>query len=77
MFLALSPMGSLLQIARRRRTSRLFTTNVFNTVKKLLTSAASIIESHDETHLSAREYPNVHLAKGRSGQAADTFDLYH
>jgi len=77
MVLALSPMRSLLQIARRRRTSRLFTTNVFNTVEKLLTSATVIIKSCDETHSPARKYPNVHLEKGRSGQAADTFDLYH
>jgi len=33
-------------------------------VKKLLTSATLIIKSHDETHLSTREYSNVHLAKG-------------
>ena len=64
MFLALSPMKFLFQIARRRRTSRIFTTNVLNIERKLLTSATLVFKSHDETHSIASEYPNVHLAKG-------------
>ena len=64
MLLALLPIKSLFQIARRRRTSRLFTTNKFNVDKKLLTSATTILQSHDDTHSGASESPNIHLAKG-------------
>ena len=63
MFMFLSPIKSLLQIARRRRTSKIFTTNAFNIVKNLLTSAL-VIKSHDEAHSIASEDPNIHLAKG-------------
>ena len=63
MFMFLSPIKSLLQIARRRRTSKIFTTNAFNIVKNLLTSAL-VIKSHDEAHSIASEDPNLHLAKG-------------
>ena len=63
MFLALSPIKSLFQIARRRRTSRVFTTNKFNIDKKLLTSATTILKNHDDTHSIASESPNIHLAK--------------
>ena len=63
MFLTLSPIKFLFQIARRRRTSRIFTTNVFNIERKLLTSDTLVFKSHDETYLTASEYPNVHLAK--------------
>ena len=62
MFLALSPVKSLFQIARRRRTSRVFTTNEFNNVKNLLASAILVLESHDETH-STNSGPIMHLAK--------------
>jgi len=62
-FLALSPMTFLFQIARRRRTSKIFTTNIFNVERNLLTSATLVFKSHDETHLIAEKYPNVHLAK--------------
>jgi len=61
--LALSPIRSLFQIARRRRTSKIFTTNVFNKLKDLLTSATPVLKSHDETHSIASE-ENIHLAKG-------------
>ena len=43
----------------------------------LLVTAKFPFALFNETHLPAREYPNVHLVKGRSEQAADTFDLYH
>jgi len=75
-FLAFSPMKSLFQIARRRRTSRLFATNAFNNMMNLLTSAVQVFKSHDETHSVASEYPNIHLAKG-SDQAENIFDIYH
>jgi len=45
MLLALSPIKSLFQIARRRRTSRIFTTDEFNVVKRLLTSAAPVLKN--------------------------------
>jgi len=64
MLLALSPMKSLFQIARRRRTSKIFTTNVFNNVKDLLTSATPVLKSHGETHSIASEDPTIHLTKG-------------
>ena len=64
MFLTLSPMKFLFQIARRRRTSRIFTTDKVNSVKKLLTSAALVLNSHDETHSIASELTNIHLLKG-------------
>ena len=64
MFLVLLPMKFLFQIARRRRTSKIFTSNIFNVECKLLTSATLVFKSHDETHSIASEYPNVHLAKG-------------
>ena len=64
-FLALSPMKFLFQIARRRRTSKIFTTNIFNVESNLLTSATLVFKSHDETHWVASGYPNVHLAKGQ------------
>jgi len=57
-------MKFLFQIARRRRTSRVFITNVFNIERKLLTSDTPVFESHDETHSMTSEDPNVHLAKG-------------
>jgi len=63
-FLALSPIKFLFQIARRRRTSRIFTTNVFNVERNLLTSATLVSKSYDETHSTTSEYPNVHLAMG-------------
>jgi len=65
MFLALSPMKFLFQTAWRRRTSRTFTTNVFNVEKKLLTSTTLVFKSHDQTHLMTSEDPNVHLEKGQ------------
>jgi len=58
-------MKCLFQIARRRRTSRIFTTNV---VQKLLTSDTLVIISHDETHLIASEWPKIHLAKVENEQ---------
>ena len=64
-FLALSPMKFLFQIARRRRTRRIFTTNVFNVERNLLTSATLVSRSNDETHSVTSEDPNVHLAKGQ------------
>jgi len=64
MLLALLPIKFLLQIARRRRTNRIFTINELNVVKKLSTSAALVLKGHDETHSPTRKYPNVHLAKG-------------
>jgi len=63
MSLALSPMKSLFQIAQRHKTSRIFTTNAFNVVKKLFTSATLVLKSYDETHLRTNVQPNVHLAK--------------
>jgi len=63
MFLALSLMKSLFQIARRRRTNRVFTTNEFNVMMNLLTSATLVFESHDETY-SIPVVPKIHLAKG-------------
>jgi len=63
MFLALSPMKSLSQIALRHRTSRIFTSNVFNIVEDLSTSATLVLKSHDKTHSPTRKYPNVHLVK--------------
>jgi len=62
MFLALSPNIFLFQIARSRKTSRLFTINVVNVVKNLLASVTLVLESHGETHWRASEYPNIHLA---------------
>ena len=53
MFPALSPVKFLCQIARRRRTSRTFTTNEFIIVRKLLASATLVLKSHDETHSRA------------------------
>ena len=50
MFLAFSLMKSLFQIARRRRTNKIFTINVFNVAKSLLTLATLVLNSHDETH---------------------------
>jgi len=50
MLLALSPIQSLFQIARRRKIIRIFTTNEFNIVRKLLTSDTLVLQSHDETH---------------------------
>jgi len=76
-FLVLSPIKSLFQITQRYKTSRTFTTNIFNIVKKLLISATLVLKSHDETYLKASKSPNIHLAKGRSEQAANTFDLYY
>ena len=49
------PMKSLFQIARRRKTSRIFTTNEFNVVNKLLTSATLVLKTHDRTHSIASE----------------------
>ena len=63
MFLALSPIKSLFQIARRRRTNKIFTTNVFNNLRKLLTSDAVVHKSHDGTYSVINELPNIHLAK--------------
>jgi len=37
--------------------------SVFNTMMNLLTSATLVLTSHNETHLRAGEYPNIHLAK--------------
>jgi len=62
MFPALSPIKSLFQIARRRRTSRIFTTNEFNVVVNLFTSATVVLESH-ETHSMASENLNRHLTE--------------
>jgi len=64
MFLALLPIKSLFQIARRRRISRLFTTNKFNVDNNLLISATTILKNLDETYLIASILPNKHLAKG-------------
>jgi len=64
MYLIISPVKSLFQIARRRKIIRIFTTNEFNTVRKLLTSDTLVLKSHDETHSRASENPNVHLEKG-------------
>jgi len=63
MYLIISPVKSMFQIARRRKIIRIFTTNVFNIVRKLLTSDTLVLSSHAETHLVASESPNVHLAK--------------
>ena len=76
MFLALSPIKSLFQIAWRRRTNRIFTTDVFNIVKSLLTSATLACKSHNETH-STPVNAKIHLQRGRSDQAANKFDQYH
>ena len=58
-----SPIKSLFQIAQRCRTSKIFTTNVFNSSKILLTSVTLVLKSHDETHSIPSEPINVHLAK--------------
>jgi len=63
MFIALLPIKSLFQIARRRRTSRTFATNKFNVDKNLLISATTILLNHDDTHFTVSEPPNIHLAK--------------
>ena len=63
MFLVFSLMKSLFQIAQRCRTSKIFTTNVFNIVRNLLTSATLVLEGHDETDSVASDSPNVHLEK--------------
>jgi len=73
--LALSPVRSLSQIARRRRTSRIFTTDEFNVVENLLTLAAVVLKSQDETH-STDTALKRHLVK-RLEQVTKTFDLYH
>jgi len=57
-------MKSLLQIARRRRTSRIFTANEFNIIKNLLTSVTLVLKSHDETHSIHSDAPKIHLAIG-------------
>jgi len=77
MLLDLSPIKSLFQIAQRHKTSRIFTTSIFNVVKKLLVSVALVFSIHDKTHPRASEFPNIHLADGKSEQAADTFEPYH
>jgi len=64
MLLALSLMKSLFQIARMRSTSKIFTTNVFNNVKNLLTSDTLVLKSYDGTYSVASVWPTVHLAKG-------------
>jgi len=71
MFLALSPMKSLLQIARRRRTSRIFTANEFNIIKNLLTSATLVLKSHDETHSIYSGAPKIRLAIGEVRAVAE------
>ena len=63
-----SPMKCLFQIARRRRTSRIFTTTEVNTEIKLLISANLVLESHDETHSRASDDPKRHLPKGQVRQ---------
>jgi len=63
MFLVLSPNKSLFQIARRRRTRRLFTTNKFRVAMNLLSSATLVLKGHDETHSVTSIRPNVHLAR--------------
>jgi len=64
MFLALSLMKFLFQIAQRHSTSIIFTANVFNVERKLLTSDTLVFKSYDQTHLMASKNPNVYLAKG-------------
>ena len=49
MYLIISPVKSLFQIARRRKIIRIFTTDEFNILRKLLTSDTLILKSHDET----------------------------
>ena len=68
MFLALLPMKSLFQIARRHSTRRIFTTNEVNIVKNLLTSAILVLESHNETYSVGSASPNIHLEKGQGEQ---------
>ena len=65
MLLALLPIKSLFQTARRRKTNRLFTTNVFNTVTNLLTSATLVLKICDQTHLRAVAQPKIHLGNGQ------------
>jgi len=78
MFLDLSPMKSLFQIARMRRTNRIFITNEVNIVMNLLTSTTLILENHDKTHMTASVDPKRHLIKG-VGQTEQqkTIGLYH
>jgi|GEM_PF-6362422 len=64
MFLALSPLKSLFQIARRRRISRIFTTNEVNVEMNLLTSAALVLNSRAKTYSIDIDPPIRHLAKG-------------
>lgn len=64
-FLALSPTISLFQIARRRRTSKIFTPNEVDTEMNILISVTLLLMSHDETHSKANENPNRRLAKGQ------------
>jgi len=68
MFLALSPMKSLFQIARRRSTRRIFTINEVNIAKNLLTSAILVLESHNKTYSVGSVSPNIHLEKGQGKQ---------
>jgi len=76
MFLVLLPIKSLFQITQRCRTSRTFTTNIFNIVKKLLISATLVLKSYDKTHSKASESPYVHLAKGRCHDLANRLSHY-
>ena len=76
MFLVLSPIKSLFQITQRCRTSRTFTTNIFNIVKKLLISATLVLKSYDKTYSKASESPYVHLAKGRCHDLANQLSHY-
>ena len=64
MLLALSPIRSLFQIARRRSTSKIFTIDILNVVTNLLTSDTLILKSHGKTHSVLSVKPNVHLEKG-------------
>lgn len=77
MFLALLPMKSLFQTARRHRTSRILTTNEVNTVIRLPISATVVLKNHDKAHSISSDHPKRHLEKSRSDRAAEIFDLYH
>ena len=78
MFLDLSPMKSLFQIARMRRTNRIFITNEVNIVMNLLTPTTLILENHDKTHMTASVDPKRHLIKGvDQTEQQKTIGLYH
>jgi len=58
------PIKSLFQIARRRKTSSIFSANGANTkLLRLLTLATLAFVSYDQTHAMSSTWPKVHLMK--------------